>query len=231
MLVAPVVDAQTKRADRRRAAHQHQVAASRFRRRWRKASSLLCETLAIALRQRQRPMAPIKGKYDYLVANAVLSAEELELATRSARRKNLDIETVLIDEFQVKPSAIGEALASLLRRALRAVQAGPHQAAGPAEEPEARIRREQPVGADRRHQGGHGRADDRPGALRGSRIVNNVFPKGKIIYRVCCNREFTETLDQFFGATTGAMDRRIDRRPAVRHGRRGRRAATRRSRT
>ena len=73
----------------------------------------LCETLAIALRQRrERPMLPIKGKYDGLVANAVTSAEELENAARSARRKNLDVETVLIDEYHVKPSAIGESLAT-----------------------------------------------------------------------------------------------------------------------
>ena len=49
-------------ADRRRAAHQHACRASRSRRRWRRASCCSCETLAIALRQRQRPMMPIKGK-------------------------------------------------------------------------------------------------------------------------------------------------------------------------
>src|SRR5687768_848497 len=68
----------------------------------------LCETLAIAFRQRQGPMA-VRTKYDALVTNAVISAEELELAQRSARRKNLDIETVLIDEFQVKTPALGDA--------------------------------------------------------------------------------------------------------------------------
>ena len=72
----------------------------------------LCETLAIAFAPAAEAAEPVKGKYDALVANAVISAEELELATRSARRKNLDVETVLIDEFQVKPSAIGEALAN-----------------------------------------------------------------------------------------------------------------------
>ncbi|MBI2292759.1 MAG: GAF domain-containing protein, partial [Betaproteobacteria bacterium] len=40
----------------------------------------LCEALAIAFRQRQKPAPPPKGKYDHLVANAVISAEELELA-------------------------------------------------------------------------------------------------------------------------------------------------------
>ena len=72
----------------------------------------LCETLAIAFRQRQGPIAQVRNKYDGLVSNAVISAEELELAQRSARRKNLDIETVLIDEFQVKVPALGDALAS-----------------------------------------------------------------------------------------------------------------------
>ena len=72
----------------------------------------LCETLAIAFKQRQKPQAMVRGRYDALVTNAVLSAEEMELAVRSARRKNMDIESVLIDEFQVKPQAIGETLSA-----------------------------------------------------------------------------------------------------------------------
>ena len=71
----------------------------------------LGETLGIALRQRTMPAAALRGKYDALITDAVLSVEEMELATRSARRKNIDIEDVLIDEFQVKPPSIGKALA------------------------------------------------------------------------------------------------------------------------
>ena len=106
----------------------------------------------------------VKTKYDDLVADAVLSADELELASRQARKKAIDIEQVLIDEFQVKIPAIGAALSQVLRRALRAVQGRPHQAGGPAEEPEARVRRDQPVGAARRRQGRPGRAVPRPRA-------------------------------------------------------------------
>src|SRR6195256_4234670 len=72
----------------------------------------LTETLAIAFRQRQGPMMQVRTKYDGLVNSAVISAEELELAQRSARRKNLDIETVLVEEFQVKLPALGDALAA-----------------------------------------------------------------------------------------------------------------------
>jgi len=84
----------------------------------------LCETLAIAFRQRQGSMMQVRGKYDGLVTSAVISAEELELAQRSARRKNLDMETVLIEEFKVKLPALGEALSHLryLEDAGRAVR-------------------------------------------------------------------------------------------------------------
>ena len=204
MLVAPVVDAQTKELIGVAAAHQHAVAASRFRRRWRKASCCSAETLAIALRQRQRPMMPIKGKYDALVTNAVTSAEELELATRSARRKNLDVETVLIDEYHVKPSAIGEALSAYF--------GVPYEPFKPDRVKPFELLKNMNreflessvwVPIDDTKEGMVVLTTD-PEKLRGSRVVNNVYPKGKIIYRVCCNREFAKTLDQLFGATHDA---------------------------
>src|SRR5258708_14366943 len=69
----------------------------------------LCQTLAIALKQREKPQG-LKTKYDFLVSGAVISAAELELAARSARKKAIDVEQVLTDEFQVKIPAIGAAL-------------------------------------------------------------------------------------------------------------------------
>jgi len=69
----------------------------------------LSQTLAIAFKQRQKPQVA-KTKYDYLIADAVLSAGEFELAARQARKKAIDIEQVLTEEFQVKIPAIGAAL-------------------------------------------------------------------------------------------------------------------------
>src|SRR2546425_12741578 len=57
----------------------------------------LCQTLAIALKQRQKPQV-LKTKYDFLVSDAVISAAEFELAARSARKKAVDVETVLRSE-------------------------------------------------------------------------------------------------------------------------------------
>ena len=164
----------------------------------------LCETLAIAFRQRQGPMA-VRTKYDALVTNAVISAEELELAQRSARRKNLDIETVLIDEFQVKIPALGDALATYF---------------GVPYEPAKADRIRSPdllrnmsrefceanswVPLEDTKDGIVVMALD-PERTRASRIVNNVYPKSKIVYKVSTVREFTSTLDQFFGGA-GMLD-------------------------
>ena len=171
--------------------------------------ALLCETLAIALvqRQRPRPTVVVKGKYDHLVAKAVLSADELERATGIARHKNIDIETVLIDEFKVKPAAIGEALAAYF---------------GVAFEPFKSDRIKPPellknIGREFVESGRWVPIDEigegivilttDPEELRTSKVVNNVYPKSKIIYRVCCDRDFSKTLDQLYGVTASAADR------------------------
>jgi type II secretory ATPase GspE/PulE/Tfp pilus assembly ATPase PilB-like protein/GAF domain-containing protein len=160
----------------------------------------LCETLAIAFKQRQKPQAMVRGRYDALVANAVLSAEEMELALRSARRKNLDIETVLLDEFQVKTQAIGEALSAFF---------------GVPYEPfkQDRIKPMDLLRNLKRDflesslwvpledtKEGLIVVTTDPERVRASRIVSNIFPKSRVIYRVCTARDFTATLDNFFGA-------------------------------
>jgi type II secretory ATPase GspE/PulE/Tfp pilus assembly ATPase PilB-like protein len=160
----------------------------------------LCETLVIAFKQRQKPQAMVRGKYDSLVANAVLSAEEMELALRSARRKNLDIESVLLDEFQVKPQAIGEALSGFF-----GVPYEPFKA--DRIKPMDLLRNLKRdflesslwVPLDETKEGLIVATPD-PERVRASRIVSNIFPKARPIYRVCTAREFVSTLDAFFGA-------------------------------
>jgi type II secretory ATPase GspE/PulE/Tfp pilus assembly ATPase PilB-like protein len=39
-----------------------------------------------------------------------------------------------------------------------------------------------------------------PERIKASRIVNNIFPKGKIVYRVTTDAEFQKAVDQFYGA-------------------------------
>ncbi len=165
----------------------------------------LAQTLAVALRQRQQQSGAIKTKYDFLVSDAVMSAAEFELATRTARRKGVEVEDVLLDEFQVKPEALGKALsgffgvpyepykpdrikpAELLRNLRREYVESSHW-----------------VPVDDTPEGVVILTTD-PERIQASRVVNNIFPKNRLIYKVCSNREFKATLDQFYGGGGGGM--------------------------
>ncbi len=165
--------------------------------------ALLCETLAVAFLQRQKQAQVVHGKYDQLITNAVISKEEFELAMRSARRKNVDVESVLSDEFQVKPGAIGEALASYF--------GVPYEPFKPDRVKPMDLLKH--MSLDFAESNGWVPIEDTrdgivvltadPEKVRGSRIVNNVYPKSKAVYRVCSNIEFKRTLEQLLGASTG----------------------------
>jgi len=159
----------------------------------------LCETLEIALRQRSRPAAMLRGKYDHLVTNAVLSAEEMELATRSARRKNLDIEDVLIDEFQVKSPAIGEALSQFFKvpyESFKQDRVKPLDLLKNLKRDYVESSLWLPI--EDVKEGLIVLTTD-PEKVRASKVVSNIFPKHKVVFKVCTHREFSATLDQFFG--------------------------------
>jgi type II secretory ATPase GspE/PulE/Tfp pilus assembly ATPase PilB-like protein len=162
----------------------------------------LSQTLAIAFKQRQKSQA-VKTKYDYLIADAVLSAGEFELASRQARKKALDIEQVLAEEFQVKIPAIGQALskffgvpyesfkpdrikpADLLKNLKREYVEGNHWL--PIDDTKAGL---VVLCLD-------------PERIRSSRIASNVFPKARLVYKVTTQKEFKDTVNQFYGQDTG----------------------------
>jgi type II secretory ATPase GspE/PulE/Tfp pilus assembly ATPase PilB-like protein len=199
MLVAPVVDGATNelagvvQAINTKSGHPFSPLAE-------EGMINVCETLAIAFKQRQKQQTVVRGRYDALVANALLSAEEMDLATRSARRKGLDIEAVLLDEFQVKPQAIGEALSAFFRvpyEPLKADRIKPLDLLKNLKRDFLESSLWAPV-----EDGKDGLIvmTTDPERVRASRIVSNIFPKHRVIYRVTTGREFVATLDQFFGA-------------------------------
>lgn len=163
----------------------------------------LSQTIAVALRQRQQSTA-IKTKYDYLVADGALSAAEFELATRTARRKGVDLEEVLIDEFQIGAASLGSALSRFFGVAYE-----PHKA--------DRIKPTELLRNLRREyvESGHWIPIEEtqeglmilttdPERIQSSRVVNNIFPKNRLVYKVCSHREFKQCLDAFYGGKSSA---------------------------
>jgi len=159
----------------------------------------LCETLAIAFAQRNKPAQAIKTKYDHLVLDAVVSAQEMERATRAARNDGIDVEEALIAEFLVKPAVIGAALAKFFGVPYEAYKADRIKPLDLMKN----LRREYveqnqwlPI-----EDGAEGiviLCMD-PEQVKNSRVANNVFPKSKLNYRVTTIREFRQTVHQFFG--------------------------------
>src|SRR5438270_12664836 len=163
------------------------------------------QTLAIAFKQRQKPQL-VKTKYDYLIADAVLSTGEFELAARQARKKAIDIEQVLTEEFQVKIPAIGQALSKFFGVSYEPYKSDRVKHA----ELLKNLKREYVEGnlwvpIDEGKDGIVVLCLD-PERIRSSRIASNVFPKSRIIYRVTTQREFRETLNHFYGAETAGAD-------------------------
>jgi type II secretory ATPase GspE/PulE/Tfp pilus assembly ATPase PilB-like protein len=160
----------------------------------------LSKTLAIAFRVRQSMPGSVQSKFEHLVIDNVIAAGELDLATKAARRKNKNVEDILVDEFQVKPEAIGAALAKFFGGAYEPFK--PDRIKPP--DLLKNIKRDY---AEANHwipledgkQGVIVMSTD-PERVRNSRMVDNVFPRSKIVFKVTTERDFRLTLDQFFGS-------------------------------
>ncbi len=172
-------------------------------------ASQLCKTLATAIRQRmqradesQRRRAT---KYDGLVAEGVMTADELKQCIQQAREQGKPVEHVLMSGYRIRPAQIGPSLAKFFGVPYEPFSAG-------------RIRSEAlqgPLKRDFVQEQGWIPLEESPDglaimcmdpeAVRGSRIVPQVFPRfSRLTYRVTTQTEFEETLAQLYGAEEGA---------------------------
>ena len=167
--------------------------------------SELCKTLATAIRQRNHKDddAPRKKatKYDGLVVDGLITDAELSQCVQDARNEGRSIEHLLMASFKIRPAQIGPALAKFFALPYEPFNAG-------------RIRSEMLHGALKREfvieQGWIPLEESPDGlvimcldpeAVRGSRVVPQVFPRiTKFAYRVTTLAEFEETMAQLFGA-------------------------------
>ncbi|MDK2123218.1 GspE/PulE family protein [Parachitinimonas caeni] len=160
----------------------------------------LCKTLAIALKLRQQSSRFVaRTKYDYLVADGVIVATELETAIRSAREHGVDIEDLLLREFQVTPAALGQSLSKFFGvpyEPFKAERVKPLDLLRSFKRDFAESSQWLPV-----EDGKEGLIviTTDPEKVRGGRLVNQVFPGKTIAYHVCSQREFVQTLNLFYG--------------------------------
>ncbi len=166
----------------------------------------ICKTLAIVFKQRQKPIQLLKSKYDYLIFDAVISAAEFELATRSARKKGCDLEDVLLDEFQIASPLIGKALSlffSVRYEPFKKDRIRPMDLLKNLKKDYVESNSLLPI--DEIKEGLVVLTLD-PERIKSQRIANTIFPKHKIIYAVTTKREFNATVEQFYGGSQDESD-------------------------
>ena len=175
--------------------------------------SQLCKTLGTAIRQRlhkpEEVQRKVASKFDGLIADGVITRDELQQCVEEARNESQSVEHVLMSKFKLKPAQIGPSLAKFF--------GVPYEAFKPG-----RLKVDHLHGALKRDfvtgQGWMPLEDSPEGlvimctdpeAVRGSRVVPQVFSKfSKFSYRVTTLTEFQETLDQILGGMTdtGSID-------------------------
>jgi type II secretory ATPase GspE/PulE/Tfp pilus assembly ATPase PilB-like protein len=173
----------------------------------------LCKTLATAIRHRLRKQEEsvrrMVTKYDALVTNGIMTAEELQHCLQEARTEGHTVEHVLLTRYQVRSAQIGPSLSKFFGVPYEPFSSGI-------------LRSEVLHGSLKRdfveEQGWIPLEESPDGlvvmcldpeAVRSSRILQQVFPKlTKFAYRVTTLGEFKETLAKIFGveATGGSID-------------------------
>jgi type II secretory ATPase GspE/PulE/Tfp pilus assembly ATPase PilB-like protein len=175
----------------------------------------LCSTLATAIRQRMQKAEEQNRrkstKYDGLLKEGVITADELQSAVQKAREDAKPVEYVLMAEYRIRPAQLGPSLARFF-----GVPYEPFNA--------SRIKIESLHGNLKREflmEQGWVPLEETPDglvimcvdpeAVRGSKMVPQVFSRhSKFSYRVTTTTEFEETIAQLYGATEADGGASID---------------------
>lgn len=149
------------------------------------------------------------SKYALLIIDAVMSAAEFELATRTAQRKSIDVEEVLLDEFQLSHAVLGNALSNFYGvpyEPFRADRTAPANLLNGLNRKAIESDHWVPLESTPE---GIVILTTEPEQIRSSGEVNKLFKDCKLIYKVCSQREFKATLNQFYGVDPAAEDTQV----------------------
>jgi len=165
-----------------------------------------CHAFRPELARRRGGDLPPANPYRALVEDGILSAAEWELAERTARKRGLDVDTVLAEDFKVPLAVIGAALARHHRTGYRGFDA----AWAPPRELAKNLRREfsessgwLPLGEE---GGGIVVACVDPDRTRLSGIVGQIYPKRSLVFTVTTWPDFRRMLDRVFGEAADEGD-------------------------
>jgi len=75
----------------------------------------IAKTLGVAFHNQQQLGQRRGTKFDYLLAQGLMTQEDINAAIAAARHRNVDVETVLMDQYKIPKSELGAALSQFYR--------------------------------------------------------------------------------------------------------------------
>ena len=204
MLVAPILD---PRSNDLLGVVQiiNRLSKQPFTKAFEEAATELCRTLAIAFRQRLVRKPAVRSKFEFLVVEGLLSPTQFDLASTSARQKEIDLEDHLRNECQMKDKELGEALARYYRMPYEPFK---ENRAKP-EELLKRLKRDywdKSTWLPLEEAGDTMIVVSADPHATSTREVANMLGKYKVEYRVCTRREFQATKDLYFPSTSSTPE-------------------------
>jgi type II secretory ATPase GspE/PulE/Tfp pilus assembly ATPase PilB-like protein len=168
----------------------------------------LAQTLGVAFAQRTRAPGAPRSRYDLLVTEAKITADELDAATRKAREKKVPTEEVLVEDMGLTLQEVGEAVAGFFQVPYEPYRSDRIKPVDLLKNIKREfVEQSHWLPLEENEQGIVVMAMD-PEQVRASRQANNVFPNKKIVIRATTGREFRKTVDQYFEASLdlGSVD-------------------------
>ncbi|MEP6791053.1 MAG: ATPase, T2SS/T4P/T4SS family, partial [Ramlibacter sp.] len=172
-------------------------------------ASQLCKTLATAIRQRMQKAEDTQRrkatKYDGLIADGVLTADELQQCVQRAREEAKPVEHMLMAQYQIRPAQIGPSIGKFFGVQYEPFNPGRLRVEALQGQLKREFLEEQGwIPLEESPEGLVVMCVD-PEAVKGARVVPQVFSRfSKFVYRVTTQTEFEETLAQLYGASEGA---------------------------
>ena len=160
----------------------------------------LTQTLGVAFARHRSEPARLRSRFDALVVDGRITAEELRQAIREARSSDLSTEAVLVDELGLTPAELGEAAARYF--------GVPYQ---PFREHHVKpmdllrnikrdyVEQSKWLPYEETSEGVVVLCID-PEQVRSAGMAQNVLPRKRLAYRVTSAREFALTVEKYFGS-------------------------------
>lgn len=162
------------------------------------AAKELSDIIGVVLHNKSTQRGQQPGRFDYLLANNLVTQQELEEAMLAARKRHCTIETVLMEQYEVPKAEIGRTLSQYYHTPFVEFDASVQRPSALLQELKVPFLKNNlwvPLGVE------HDEilvVIDNPMDLRRKDLIGSLFPRQAIRYNVSLREDILKFVDHFF---------------------------------